>query len=114
MTAYVESLIRNAEPKKKHEPRECDICGAVYTPTHGIQKTCPECRAFAKKGWHVGKKVVVPVEDIRHREIAIRQRFEEAERNCTIVGEGYAERQIADTLRLVGKIDVNIGDRDDL
>ena len=103
MTAHVESLIKNAS-NKKYDPRECEICGAVFVPTHGIQKTCPECRAFAKKGWHIGYREIMPVESVKHREYIIRQRFEEAERNCTIVGEGYAERQIANSLKLAGKI----------
>ena len=103
MTAHVESLIKNAS-NKKYDPRECEICGAVFVPTHGIQRTCPECREYARRGWHIGYRDVMPVESVKHREYVIRQRFEEAERNCTIVGEGYAERQIADSLKLAGKV----------
>lgn len=88
----------------EHKQRMCDICGQIYTPTHGIQKTCPECRSYAKRGWHIGPRNVVPVEDVHHRELAIKARFEEAERNCTIIGDGYAERQIANSLRLAGKV----------
>lgn len=38
----------------------------------------------------------------------IRHEWEEKERNCTIVGEGYAERQIAKSLELAGKIDAEL------
>ena len=38
----------------------------------------------------------------------IRLEWEEKERNCTIVGEGYAERQIVKTLELAGKINTEL------
>ena len=60
----------------------------------------------------MGRRTVVYIQNVNARELTIKARFEEKERNCTIKGEGYAERQIAKSLELAGKIDTSMGEKD--
>jgi len=62
----------------------------------------------------MAKKSVVPIINVNANELAIKARFEEKERNSKIKGEGYAERQIAKSLELAGKINTNIGEDNDI
>lgn len=64
---------------------------------------CDRCRAYADE--HMPQRRVKLDKD----EYYIRLRAEvRSAHNDTIVGEGYAERQIQDSLRLAGKIDTNL------
>ena len=84
-----------------YEPRECEVCGDEYIPTHGKQQYCPTCRNYFGAGHY--PRTGGPT-DISSNEASIRRRFEEKARNCKIVGEGYAERQIEESLRIAGKV----------
>lgn len=87
---------------RQHDPKECEMCGDEFVPVHGRQQYCPTCREYLF-GMKYHPNTGGPT-DLNSNENAIRRRFEEKERNCTIVGEGYAERQIEETLRLAGKV----------
>ena len=52
----------------------------------------------------------VPVENVAARELSIRNEWTEraTKKNNRIVAEGYAERQIADSLRLAGKVNTEL------
>ena len=99
MTDNTKHLIQfgNSEYKNK----ECSVCGRVFRPTHGRQKMCFTCREYFDAGRYARTSTASNVDS---SDATIRRRFEEKERNCTIVGEGYAERQIAESLRIAGKV----------
>ena len=83
--------------KKKYE--KCDLCGKKYKLGFNDQYLCPECQKSVRYN------TIVPNESVTHAELRIRSTAEErAKKNDRIVGEGYAERQIADTLRRIPKI----------
>lgn len=97
MTAAIELACQPKLPEK-----ECNICGKSFTPNNNGQTMCQECRDYIKGGRYY--KAARVITDVTQHENAIRARFEEKERNCTIRGEGYAERQIRDSLRKAGKV----------
>lgn len=87
---------------KKGTPREieCEICGAKFIAGHNYSKQCPECRKY--RGYKFN------IEGISNDENGIRARaIERAKHNDRIIGKGYAERQIADTLKMVGKVKID-------
>ena len=85
----------------KYEDKQCNVCGRVFHPTHGRQKMCFQCREYFDAGKFMRTSNAV---DTVSTEAEIRRRFIEKEENCRIVGEGYAERQIANTLKKVPPI----------
>lgn len=86
--------------------KECEVCGCMFETIDGRKRQCDDCLNWKKTIGHkeIGLSVSRSWNNLAAKEWAIKQRFEEKERTSTIVGEGYAERQIADTLRLVGKV----------
>lgn len=100
---------------KEYEPRRCIVCGREYTPRRKDQKSCAsdECKKeitrMAQKryreenyGW---------VLECNRRCMAKRRadkKRQEAEERDTIVAVGYADRQRANTLRMVGKVKVTL------
>lgn len=88
------------------EPRECDVCGDMFIPTHWTQKMCSPCREVIL--YARGRKIPMCYEGPKDRE---RYECELRERNIAkyedrIVAIGYAARQKAQTLELVGKVEV--------
>lgn len=79
---------------------KCDICGKEFEPTYTYCYVCNECRKDFTKNQAMKDRY-----SERQRELVIRANAEErAKKNDRIVGEGYAERQIAESLRLAGKV----------
>lgn len=74
------------------------------------RRMCEECRKPTPEWCGAGRMggIFTDLEIIERR---IRQRFVEAEKSSTIVGEGYAERQIADSLSKVDPINLEPGRR---
>ena len=99
--------------------KECVICGKVFETNRIKQVTCgdPVCmkkhhRAYQKEYDKLYRQTHRDDVNRRNREYARRKRRTE-EANCkiddrpkkdTIIGLGYAERQMAQTLAMVGKI----------
>lgn len=95
----------------KYEPRACEICGRMYKPARKDQRTCasPECtrerkRIAAMKRSHDGAYKA------RKREYMRRRRSSEKHipKEDTIVAIGYAERQVAESLAMAGKVKVEL------
>ena len=93
----------------KYEPRVCEICGRLYKPSRKDQRTCAseECtrerrRIYALKKQGEGVYKARKLEYMRRR----RERASEAyqPKPDTIIAIGYADRQIAETLKMAGKI----------
>ena len=86
--------------------KECKICGQTFKATHGSQQICPECAEITVKGR--GRNIpqtYAPNCRVDVYEYHIKQNaIERAKHNDNIIGEGYAERQIADTLSKVEPI----------
>ena len=96
-----------------YEPRNCVICGKEYIPKRKDQKSCgdPGCvkettrlaqKAYREKNY---EKVLKG-----NRERARRRNEEKLNptKKDTLIAIGYAERQRAATLELVGKIKVEL------
>jgi hypothetical protein len=97
----------------KYEPRRCCICGKEYIPRRIDQKTCgsDECKATnAHRTRH--KYVERNYAEVRERNRRYMQNKRDEKRWTprpdTIVAEGYADRQRAKTLAMVGKIKVEL------
>ena len=80
---------------EKYRPRECLICGKLYTPKRVTQVTClaPEC----KQAWKTKSIERYHLDYVRPREVR-------EPKPDTIVAIGYAERQIAESLKLAGPV----------
>ena len=88
----------------KDEPKHCSICGELFLAKHSKQHICykAECRNEAYR-----------IRQQKYRErntAAIRERKSEQKKSeevkDTIIAIGYAERQKAQTLKMVGKVQV--------
>ena len=92
----------------KDHTKECSVCGKQFNAKHGNATMCPECRKVVTQGngrnylrvYTIGTRYNQNLYELHIRQNAI----ERAKHNDSIVGEGYAERQIADTLSKVEKI----------
>lgn len=92
--------------KRNCEPRPCTMCGTVFTPPHGNRKLCPVCRE--KQGRNLGFEYPITYDnptDIEQYEYKLRKRNIERFRD-RIVATGYAERQKAKTLEMVGRVKI--------
>ena len=91
----------------KYEMRACEICGKMYKPSRKDQRTCAsvECVRERKRVYAL-KKSAEGVYRARKREYMKRQRTPEPyqPKPDTIVAIGYAERQMAETLRKAGRV----------
>ena len=91
----------------KYEPRICEICGRLYKPSRKDQRTCAsvECVRERKRVYAL-KKSAEGVYRARKREYMKRQRTPEPyqPKQDTIVAIGYADRQMAETLRKAGRV----------
>lgn len=93
----------------KYEPRRCCICGKEYVPRRIDQKTCgaEECKKQNRR-----EHTVRNIAEIRERNKKYMQKKRDEKRWTprpdTIVAEGYADRQRAKTLAMVGKIKVEV------
>lgn len=91
----------------KYEPRACEICGRMYVPKRFDQRTCAsvECVRERKRLYAI-KKLHEGAYRARKREYMRQSRTPEPykPKEDTIVAIGYAERQIARSLELAGKV----------
>lgn len=94
----------NKYKKRNCELRPCSVCGKVFTPPHGNRKLCPDCREriYNNLGreWAITYEGPTNVDDYERRmEKRNRERYRD-----TIIAIGYADRQMAQTLEMAGKI----------
>lgn len=98
----------NKYKKKNCEPRSCTICGKVFTPPHGNRKLCPDCRERIYN--NLGREWAItyegPTNVVEYEKQLLRKNLEKHQ--DTIVAIGYADRQRAETLRMVGRIKVEL------
>lgn len=98
--------------KKDYEPRVCVICGAEYIPRRSDQRTCgsDECKkARQQLNYREYRKThYAALLETNRRSMAKKRKEREMEKHPpkpdTIVAIGYAERQMADSLRKAGKV----------
>ena len=88
--------------RKKHEPRECIICGSVFIPIRSNQTICkdPGC----KRALHNIRQNEWRKQNYNTPDVSEPQKLKED----TIVAIGYADRQIKNTLSKVPKIDTTL------
>ena len=88
------------------EPRECDVCGDIFMPTHWTQKICKPCREAIYFGR--GRKIPNCHEGPKDREKYERELRDRniAKHEDRIVAIGYAARQKEQTLKMVGKVEI--------
>ena len=102
--------------KYKHEPRICIICGKEYIPKRSDQRCCldPECKKGLQRlnykeyrETHYAK-----VLETNRRCMAKRREERIRERNTpkedAIVAIGYADRQMAASLKMAGKVNTEL------
>ena len=82
--------------------KRCMCCGRVYRPAFNNQQVCKKCFRMLTgrtRAWNV-------YTDIDKREFEIKKEWMQhaPANNDNIVGDGYADRQKADTLSKVEKI----------
>lgn len=94
--------------KKGCEPRPCSVCGKVFTPPHGNRKLCDDCRIRISHNlgldWAVTYEGPTNVEEYERR---LEKQNREKHRD-TIIAIGYADRQREQTLKMVGKVKVEL------
>ena len=97
----------------KYEPRVCEICGRLYKPSRKDQRTCAseECTRERRRIYAL-KKQGEGVYKARKLEYMRRRRERESEayqpKPDTIIAIGYADRQIAETLRMAGRVNTEL------
>lgn len=96
----------------KIKTKLCEICGEPFETEDGRKRQCETCLKWMKTVPDKDVRSGWLITDIEQREYIIKARFEAKAKNCTIIGEGYAERQIADSLRLAGKINTELEEKD--
>ena len=84
----------------------CKICGTEYEEQFGNQQVCVKCYENITNSGRPGGVFT----DTENREFVIKKKWTEhaIKKNERIVGTGYAERQIADTLSRVGKVNTEL------
>lgn len=102
---------------KEYEDKVCPICGTIFTPKRGNQKLCgdPECirrnKLDGQMRWY-RKNYLKAKEQKREYMERVRKWNKRdkphARKPDTIVAIGYADRQRAETLKMVGKVKVEL------
>ena len=87
--------------------KTCYICGVKFIAEHGNKRICPECYEVlhGNKGRHLPRQYETP-EDLEQYE-AVRKRCLERYKD-NIVAIGYADRQMEQTLKMAGKVKVDL------
>ena len=108
--ASVRAKIEKALSKKvrRYNPVECEVCGGMFTPNHGNAKYCPECQEvlYHNKGRRLPRAYAPPYDLEKYEEQTRKQNIEAYK--DTIVAEGYADRQRAETLQKVEPIKITL------
>ena len=100
---------------KNYEPRLCIICGVEYIPRRSDQRTCG-CKECMKARQRLNyreyreKNYAAVLENNRR---SMKKRREEKKRKSMqkldgIVAIGYADRQRAETLSMVGRVNTEL------
>ena len=96
---------------KEYEPRRCEICGREYKPKRSDQRTCAseECtrmrkKLYAHKWYEAGAYRAKKRNHMRKKRDPERY----TPKPDTIVAIGYAERQMQQSLKMAGKIKVEL------
>ena len=98
----------------KHEPKICEICGKEYIPKRSDQRCClsPECtrerQRLNQTEYRKRNYERVLANNRRSMQRKREKRQAETEKRDTIVAIGYAERQRAETLKMVGRVKVEL------
>ena len=100
--------MRKKRVEKEFYEKVCSVCGAHFIAEHGNKRICPECVEVlhGNKGRHLPRQYEAPV-DLEQYEADVRSRYMERYKD-TIIAIGYAERQRAQTLKMVGKVKVDL------
>lgn len=98
---------------RNHEPRICEICGKAYIPRRTDQRCClsPECtkaRQRLNQAEYRKRNYARVLENNRRTMRERRERKRRKDNPDTIVAIGYAERQREQTLKMVGKVKVEL------
>lgn len=99
---------------KNYEPRYCEICGKEYIPKRSDQRCClsPECTRerqrlnqteYRKKNYERAL-----ANNRRSMQRKREKRQAETEKRDAIVAIGYADRQREQTLKMVGRVKVEL------
>ena len=95
----------------KYEPRACEICGRMYVPRRCDQRTCAsvECVRERKRLYAI-KKLHEGAYRARKRDYMRQRRTPEPHtpKQDTIVAIGYADRQMAASLKMAGKVNTEL------
>lgn len=94
----------------KYEEKKCNMCGKIFTPYRKDQVTCgdPVC-VQANRRLNNRARYRENPEKFRERNRRYMQKIRERQpKKDTIVAIGYAERQREQTLKMVGKIKVEL------
>ena len=98
----------------KHEPKICEICGKEYIPKRSDQRCClsPECtrerQRLNQTEYRKRNYERVLANNRRSMQRKREKRQAETEKRDTIVAIGYADRQRAETLQMVGRVKVEL------
>ena len=97
--------------KYKHEPRICIICGKEYIPKRSDQRCCldPECKKGLQRLNYKEYRETHYAKVLETNRRCMAKRREEqrqvaGRKKDTIVAIGYAERQMAETLKMAGGV----------
>ena len=94
----------------KYEPRICEMCGKLYKPGRFDQRTCGSVECVRERKRRSAIQYQNAEYRERKREFMRRKRDPGAyeTKPDTIIGEGYAERQMEQTLKMVGKVNTEL------
>lgn len=95
----------------RYEERACEICGRMYRPSRADQRTCASVECVReRKRLYAAKKKLDGEYVARKREYDRKRRSQKTlePKKDTIVAIGYADRQRAETLSMVGKVKVEL------
>lgn len=98
---------------KEYEPRICEICGKEYIPRRSDQRTCgsEECmkeRQRLNRLEYRERNYAKVLADNRRIMRERREKKRRKEKPDTLVAVGYAERQIAETLKMAGRVNTEL------
>lgn len=93
-----------------YEPRQCVICGKVFVPTRKNEILCsdPACKKARHRQKIEAYKPMRNAARKRQREEARMLKESRKPKPDTIVAIGYADRQRAETLKMVGRVKVEL------
>lgn len=101
------------KPMKEYRPRICEICGKEYIPRRSDQRTCgsEECmkkRQRLNQLEYRERNYAKVLADNRRAMKERREKKRRKEKPDTLVAIGYAERQMAETLKMAGRVNTEL------